>query len=374
MTTTKLGAPPAAAKAPSTTRPSVPAVPGSTTGATSTAEVAKALGVTAASQAPVGAFDGAASEKAGLINPRGEHVATSADPGALWGQSRGARPQGNPELRAAMAEFRAMTPEAQQAKVAELKTKQDALSKQMLVRIEKLDERYKTMLNTSKAEMLRELSSQTDALTPEEKAELSALLDKAEGFTVKLEALRAQANALPDSKTATPEEKAQRTELARQMKNLRSRRSEATRAATTYVDNLGLKAERLAVNEQRIDPAAPPKESPKSLFSMMAEWFKLDRFIGFFTGFLASTFSASAEQQERAAQQERRVEERKADDRRIEQRRDELVRGDQTRVERTAERKQQWENLEDLSRREQLNALNGALATLPRPGPSKLGR
>ncbi|MBE2252632.1 MAG: hypothetical protein IAE78_24080 [Myxococcus sp.] len=351
MTTTKLGTPP-------TTASKLPAVPRSTTPA-ATAAVAKSAAVGAApdtSQAV--AFDAAALEQKVGLNPRGQHVATSADPGALWGAEK--KPQGNPELRAAMTEFRALSPEAQQAKIAELKTKQDALSKAMLVRIDALDARYKTMLNTSKGEMLRNLANTSEAMTPAEKEKLSGLLDKADGIAKGIEDLKAQAAALPDSKVATPEEKEARTKLARQIKNQRSRLSDATKAATTYVDSLGLKADRLAVNEQRIDPSAPPKESPKSLLSMIGEWFRLDKLIGFFRSAFESNpliktggdFQAQLERknEQRNAEIERRVERNRESDSRAQ-----AARANQGQLEVEAE-----------SRRAQLDALNLALAGAPR--------
>lgn len=207
-------------------------------------------------------FDAAAQAKVGL-NPTGEHVATSADPGALWGAEK--RSPVNTELRAAMTEFRKLSPDAQQARIAKLKTKQAAISRSKVRRacIDQLDARYKTMLNTSKGEMLQP-SNKTDAMSPAEKQHLDGLLNKADVIAKEIEGLKAKAATMPDSKVATPEQKEERTALARQIKNARSRLSTATKAATTYVDSLGLKAERVAVNEQDLDLTAPPPSSPKS--------------------------------------------------------------------------------------------------------------
>lgn len=355
MTTTKLGTTQTASKMPAVSRSTTP----TTTPATATAAVAKALGVAPSpetSQAVT--FDAAAQAKVGL-NPTGEHVATSADPGALWGAEK--RNPVNTELRAAMTEFRKLSPDAQQAKIAELKTKQDDLSKKMLVRIDQLDARYKTMLNTSKGEMLRNLSNKTDAMSPAEKQHLDGLLNKADGIAKEIEGLKAKAATLPDSKVATPEQKEERTALARQIKNARSRLSTATKAATTYVDSLGLKAERVAVNEQKIDPTAPPPSSPKSLLSMIGEWFGLNKLITFFKSTFESnplinvgaSFETKLErkQQERTAEVQSRVERQRETDARAQ-----LARDGRGQLE-----------LEADSRRAQLDALNLALAGVPRP-------
>lgn len=259
-----------------------------------------------------------------------------------------------------MAEFRKLSPDAQQAKIAELKTKQDDLSKKMLVRIDQLDARYKTMLNTSKAEMLRNLAGKTEAMSPDEKQHLDGLLDKADGIAQQIVGLKAKAATLPDSKVATPEQQAERTALARQIRNARSRMSDATKAATTYVDSLGLKAERVAVNEQKIDPNAPPPSSPKSLLSMIGAWFHIDKLIGFFKSSFESnplintgaTFEAKLErkQQERASEVQSRVERQRETDARSQ-----LARDRQGQLE-----------LEADSRRAQLDSLNLALAGVPR--------
>ncbi|MDP1916190.1 MAG: hypothetical protein Q8L14_08085 [Myxococcales bacterium] len=355
MTTTKLGSTQTASKMPAVSRSTTP-----TTTPTATAAVAKALGVAPSpetSQAVT--FDAAAQAKVGL-NPTGEHVATSADPGALWGAEK--RQPVNTELRAAMTEFRKLSPDAQQAKIAELKTKQDDLSKKMLVRIDQLDDRYKTMLNTSKGEMLRNLSNKTDAMSPAEKQHLDGLLNKADGIAKEIEGLKAKAATLPDSKVATPEQKAERTEMARLIKNARSRLSTATKAATTYVDSLGLKAERVAVNEQKIDPTAPPPSSPSSLLSKIGEWFGLNKLITFFKSTftemnplmsVGASFETKLErkQQERTAEVQSRVERQRETDARAQ-----LARDGRGQLE-----------LEADSRRAQLDALNLALAGVPRP-------
>ncbi|MCU0696777.1 MAG: hypothetical protein MUC96_09630 [Myxococcaceae bacterium] len=296
MTTTKLGSPPTASKLPAVSRTTTPAA---------TAAVSKSTPLVAA---PVAGFEGTQPVKAEALRPQGALVSTSADPGALWG---GQERRANPELRAAMTEFRAMSPEAQKAKIEELKGRQDDLAKKMLVRIEQLDARYKTMRNVTKGEMLRELAGKTDAMTPEQKQHLDGLLDKADGIAKQIDALRAEAAKLPDSKSATPEQLLERKELARKIKNARGRLSDATKAATSYVDGLGLKTERLAVNEQTIDPNAPPKDSPKSLWSQMKEWFSISTYITAFTSVFSSSTSAVSTALDSAQQDARKLEERR---------------------------------------------------------------
>ncbi|MDX2011287.1 MAG: hypothetical protein SFW67_13895 [Myxococcaceae bacterium] len=297
MTTTKLGSPPTASKLPAVTRTTTPA-----------ASAAVSKTASTSTSAPTAGFDGTQPVKAEALRPQGAPVSTSADPGALWG---GQERRANPELRAAMTEFRAMSPDAQKAKIEELKGRQDDLAKKMLVRIDQLDARYKTMRNTTKGEMLRELAGKTDAMTPEQKQHLDGLLDKADGIAKQIEDLKAEAAKLPDSKTASPEQLLERKELARKIKNARNRLSDATKAATTYVDGLGLKTERLAVNEQTIDPNAPPKDSPKSLWSMMKEWFSISTYITAFTSVFTSSASATSTALDSAQQDARKLDERR---------------------------------------------------------------
>jgi hypothetical protein len=300
MTTTKLGSTstPTASKLPSVSRTTTPA---------STAAVTKSAPPSASVPTPA-AFDGSQPVKAEALRPQGAPVSKSADPGALWG---GQERRANPELRAAMTEFRAMSPEAQKAKIEELKGRQDDLAKKMLVRIDQLDARYKTMRNTTKGEMLRELAGKTDAMTPEQKQHLDGLLDKADGIAKQIDDLRAEAKKLPDSKTATPEQLEERKALARKIKNARNRLSEATKAATTYVDGLGLKTERLAVNEQTIDPNAPPKDSPKSLWGMMKEWFSISTYVTAFTSIFTASVNAMTRELDSAQQDARKLDERR---------------------------------------------------------------
>jgi hypothetical protein len=295
MTTTKLVPPPTASKLPAVSRTTTPG---------STAAVTRAAPTSTSPGAPVAAFDGTQAAKAEALRPQGAPVSTSADPGALWG---GQERRANPELRAAMTEFRALSPEAQKAKIEELKGRQDELAKKMLVRIDQLDARYKTMRNVTKGEMLRELAGQTEAMTPEQKQHLDGLLDKADGIAKQIEALKAEAAKLPDSKTATPEQLLERKELARKIKNARNRLSDATKAATTYVDSLGLKNERLAVNEQKIDPNAPPKDAPTSLWGMMKEWFSISTFISAFTLVFTSPTALDPAQRDAQKFEERRA-------------------------------------------------------------------
>ncbi|MCA2978941.1 MAG: hypothetical protein INH41_05940 [Myxococcaceae bacterium] len=345
MTTTKLVATPVASK--------VPAVARSTTPAASAA-VARAEPTATPPAAPTVAFQGAAPPaKADALRPQGAPVSTSADPNALWGAAE-RRP--NPELRAAMTEFRALSPEAQKAKIDELKGRQDALAKKMLVRIEQLDARYKTMRNVSKGEMLRELAGKTEAMSPEQKQHLDGLLDKADGIARQIEALKADAARLPDSKVATPEQRLERQELARKIRNARSRLSEATKAATTYVDSLGLRTERLAVNEQAIDPNAPPKGSPKSLWSMMAEWFDLGSTLKAFVAIFSPSLETSVTKT--AREDSRKLDERRALDEKRHQRREDLRQSD--------ERLFQLLQGQRGDHKAQVEALNQALAMLRR--------
>ncbi len=299
MTTTKLGA---------TTTSKLPAVTRTTTPTASKA-VTQAGAVSTGEASPVAKFDQHVQEKA-VLAPRGEHVATSADPGSLWGAERKQGPQPDPQLRAAMQDFKKLSPEAQQAKIAELKTKQDELSKKMLARIEVLDQRYKNMRNVTKAEMLRNLADKSEQMTPEEKAHLSELLTKADGIAARIEEAKAEAAALPDAKSCTPEQAAERTRIAHHIKNLRGRLSDATKAATTYVDSLGLRADRLAVNEQKIDPNAPPPGSPSSLFSMIKEWFSLNTIINGFTA-VFNELNPMLSPREREELRQERLEEQK---------------------------------------------------------------
>lgn len=236
--------------------------------------VAKVEQVKPADVKPQVTFTEGSTEKKADLNPGGKHVERTADPGALWGE-----PKAQDPLRQAMMEFKSLKPEAQAAKIQELKGQQTELSRRMLRRIDHLEARYVEMRNVAKGEMLQNLLTETKAMSPEQRTSLEGLLAKADGLSKEITALREKASSLPRGPDATPAQKAERKAVADQLRDVRARFTEATEAATKYVDSLGLKTDRLAVNEQRIDPNAPPKGHADSLSSMMDRWFEFDRTI-----------------------------------------------------------------------------------------------
>jgi hypothetical protein len=179
------------------------------------------------------------------------------------------------EIAPDLENFSRLNQASQKAKLTELKRKQEALSRQVVARCEQLDSRYRAMRSVSRSEMLKQLSSRTASLSAAEKEHLDELLDRMDELSEKIESLRKEAKALPNSKDADEAQRRERAALAQVIATLRKERDGVSQVATEYVDSLGLKGERLAINERRIDRNAP-ESGAQSLSSMISEWQRME--------------------------------------------------------------------------------------------------
>jgi len=239
---------------------------------------AKATQAVAASQAqaPVSqaGFTDVATSQPMQINAQGQHVAHSADPGALWGGAPAEGLETSPEVES----FRKLTPDQMRAKLQELRADRDQLTGAIQQRIGELDKRWGRMQNKTRARALGEYQGKSRHIDPRTRREVAVLVAAASQAQAKIDALNAQVKALPkDSKTSCPEKRAQ---LARELREQRKALATAVDQATQLVDTKGLKVDRLAETETLIDPSAKNKPPEQTLLGMVKKWFTLDWLIG----------------------------------------------------------------------------------------------
>jgi hypothetical protein len=239
------------------------------------AKATQAVAATQA-QAPVSqaGFTDMATTQPTVINAPGQHVAHSADPGALWGGAPAEGLETSPEIES----FRKLTPDQMRAKLDELRGDRDQLTGAIQQRIGELDKRWGRMQNKTRARALGEYRGKSRHLDRRTGAELAVLVAAAEKAQAQIDSLNAQVKALPkDSKTSCPEKRAQ---LARDLRAQRKALSQAVDQATQLVDTKGLKVDRLAETETIIDPSAAKKPESETLLGMVKKWFTLDWIIG----------------------------------------------------------------------------------------------
>ncbi len=231
-----------------------------------------ATGSTAA--APKGAvtdYAGQAAPPKELV-PRGKQVTTSASPSALWGEA----PATN-ELD--VDAFQKLSPAEQQAQLTTLREERQQLSAQIQARLAKLDIKWNNSRLVTRTEALRDYQEQTKHLDPATKQELDGLLHRAEASQRSINTLRAKIDRLPKTPEAKKAQAALRTQLAKELRAARAEQSKVVKAATTVVDQQGLKADRLAVTEQVIDPSAPKPGSGDTLLEKVTRFLHLDGFL-----------------------------------------------------------------------------------------------
>jgi len=262
-----------------------------TTSLTSTPKaqaVSRSTGTTpaepAAPKAPVTEYAGQAAPRKELV-PKGAQVSTSADPGALWGET--AKPTSLDQ-----ASFQKLSPAEQHAAIVALREERNQLGAEIQARLAKLDIKWNNSRLVTRTEALRDYQEQTKNLDPATKHELDALLEKSEAAQRKINDVRARIDRLPKTPEAKKAQAALRSQLARELRSARSEQSKVVKAATAVVDEKGLKTDRLATTEQVIDPSAPAPGSGSSLLD------KITRFLGidsFFSWFNKTTFDLFVE-------------------------------------------------------------------------------
>lgn len=227
-------------------------------------------------------FAGTEASRRELLPPA-QHVARSADPGALWGD---AAPKSH--RAALLADFKRLPPAERQAKLAELKAQREALKGEIQDRVGELDKKWKYSRLKTRTASMRDLQGKRPELSPEAAAKLDAALKAAEAAEQKVNALAEKAKAfMPESKK-DPVQAQARKQLASELRKARDEHSQAVAAATAIIDDAGLKVDRLANAEQAIDRNAPPAGSGQSLLDKVISFFDLGWAINTFSSLLQS--------------------------------------------------------------------------------------
>ncbi len=202
----------------------------------------------------------------------GKAVSTTASAKQLWGQAAVAA--SNPPL--SVRRLKNLPPAQRQQKIEEIKAQMADCEHRMKGRVGELDKKWKYMALAKKTETLKEYLSATPNLTPQTRSEIESAIKVSEDAQAKLQVLRAQVKELrpdPDTgKNGTPEE---RKELAKKLLAARKAQSEAVTAATEAVDAVGLKIERLALTEDKIDPSGGAGSLFGSLKALIGDYFEL---------------------------------------------------------------------------------------------------
>ncbi len=239
-----------------TSRPAAPTQAG--TPATPSAP-ATAATATPANGTPTAAGTFSAEPPPKPLTPAGTHVATSARPSALWG---GDGDGDDDDVRDAQAH--GASPE----QIRQMRAEKRELQGHIRDRVDHLDHKWRYTLNTTKASELDKYADDSDKIDPATRDALKSKLQVAHQAEDKLAALKQQAAQLGHG--GTPEE---RTALAKQIVAARKEVSTTVAAATKVVDDAGLKVDRLAHAEAKIDPKAAKKGG--SLLDMVERFFKI---------------------------------------------------------------------------------------------------
>lgn len=202
----------------------------------------------------------------------GKHIAGSAQPDALWGNSapKALRPSLDPH------QFDKLTPAQKTERLEQLTETRDALQNKILERVTQLDVKWNNASTATKEEALKHYAENSEQLDPQTRNEINQMLAQAAVAQRRIDRLESRRNGMPPSRNATPEEKARRNELAKELRAARKERKDAVKDATKIVDDKGLKTDRLAVTEQVIDPEAPKATESSSLLGMVKDFFKFD--------------------------------------------------------------------------------------------------
>ncbi|MBL8950407.1 MAG: hypothetical protein JNK82_06500 [Myxococcaceae bacterium] len=215
-------------------------------------------------------------ERSPLLDPKtggnGKAVSLTASASQLWGQA--AMEGSKPPLSALT--LKNLSPEQRKAKIADCQKKMSECSARIEGRVGELDQKWQYMGLTKKIETLREYLATTPNLTPEARAEVETAIASADKATAKLDEARAEIKELrphkATGKNGSPEE---RKALAQKLLAARKSRDEAVETATAAVDAVGLKIERLALTEDKIDPTGGEKSAFGSLKALVGQFFEL---------------------------------------------------------------------------------------------------
>lgn len=212
----------------------------------------------------------------------GAYLAQSAQPDALWG---GSEPRDTP------ASLSKLTPAQQVIKLGELRAERGELREQIINRMKELDAKWETLPAATKLEALKKYAETSEQLDPATRQVLERMIRHGEDAGDRIEGLRRRRDGMPAARYANADMKAQRAELNAELRAARKEHKACVKDATAVVDDAGLKADRLAVTEQIIDPGAPKASAPGSLLGMVTKFFNLS----WITDWLSTKVSASQE-------------------------------------------------------------------------------
>jgi hypothetical protein len=205
-----------------------------------------------------------------MPQPAGQHIATSADPEALWGAAP-PRPQRHFDVAA----FQKMSPGERKARLEALRARQQELKREIHERVEQLERKWANSRLTTRTRSLRDLQAKCPQLTADQAQRLEAALKAAEAAEQRVNRLAEQAKSFgPDSQKDPAQDEA-RKQLASELRKARAEQSAAVKAATAVIDEAGLKVDRLANAEQLLDRNAPPPGSGQSLWDKILGFFDL---------------------------------------------------------------------------------------------------
>jgi hypothetical protein len=224
--------------------------------------------------APTAVFTADEPKRAELATGQ-RYLAKSAAPDALWGEVSNEVSAGADDFDP--KQFAALSPAQQQDQLQALRTQRNELKSQIEARLQQLDVKWDRSRVSTRSEALREYQEASRNLDPATRHELDGLLNRAERAQRTINHLRVETDKLGHK---GPRHTAERDRLAAELRRARADQSKAVAAATTLVDDQGLKADRLAVTEQVIDPNAPAPGSGQTLLEKFATFFHLDFLIG----------------------------------------------------------------------------------------------
>jgi hypothetical protein len=205
-----------------------------------------------------------------VTGPDGKAVSKSASTNALWGQT--VISSAKPPLSALT--LKNLTPEQAKAKMGELQEKAADLEQRMDGRAKELDAKWDTTLNRKRCEILKGYMGDSSGMSSGTRTELEGALKKSDDAQQHQDALFSQAKALgpkgaPDHGTVE-----ERHALAVKLMAARHATTAAVQAATATVDNAGLKIERLALTEAKIDPSAGANSKYGSMLALAGSYFE----------------------------------------------------------------------------------------------------
>lgn len=196
--------------------------------------------------------------------------------------------------------------EGQQAQLGAAQQQRAALSHRIEVRAARLEEMWREVPPSKRAEALRHYRRHSARLADQPvsvKTRVADLETKAQDEEAKVASLGKEfdSQCKPESQECTPDETKKQIETAAALATARLSLDQTLESAVQVIDGHGLKVDRLAVTEKIIDPNA----TGESLLEMQEQLVKLDELIKDLTQFVKQV----EEEAKKQAELRRRVEE-----------------------------------------------------------------